>query len=321
MPTTVAVGTMARPSRRSTCPRRTASGASKTAVSIKPYHRSLRLTPPAWKRLTTATPPLMRLAGQLAQGLDAPGRHRVRILLPADTAADIARLHGAQQTLMAASGMAAIATTLLTLLRAGDTVVASRQVYGDTGDLIERDLPGLGVTVMRIDAFDTDGWRQAIATHRPAVVYGETLSNPQLRLMDIPAVAKAARAVEAAVVIDNTFATPHSTRPRELGADAVVDSVTKFLAGHSDVVAGAVSTNARPCMRRSNGGSSPLGDAWTPMPPSSSGGGSERSGSDLRRHAAPPRSSPTRWRRRSGSARSSTPVDQTIRMLTTRSAE
>jgi cystathionine beta-lyase/cystathionine gamma-synthase len=161
----------------------------------------------------------------------------------AAAAADIARLHEAQQTLMAASGMAAIATTLLTLLSAGDALVASRQVYGDTGDLIERDLPRLGVTVVRIDAFDTDGWRQAIANHRPAVVYGETLSNPQLRLMDIPAVAGAARAVGAAVVIDNTFATPHCTRPLELGADAVVDSVTKFLAGHSDVVAGAVSTN------------------------------------------------------------------------------
>jgi len=161
----------------------------------------------------------------------------------AAAAADIARLHGAQQTLMAASGMAAIATTLLTLLRAGDVLVASRQVYGDTGDLIARDLPRLGVTVVRIDAFDTDSWLEAIATHHPAVVYGETLSNPQLRLMDIPAVAEAARAIGAAVVIDNTFATPHCTRPLELGADVVVDSVTKFLAGHSDVVAGAVSTN------------------------------------------------------------------------------
>jgi cystathionine beta-lyase/cystathionine gamma-synthase len=140
----------------------------------------------------------------------------------AAAAADIARLHGAQQTLMAASGMAAIATTLLTLLRAGDVLVASRQVYGDTGDLIARDLPRLGVTVVRIDAFDTDSWLEAIATHRPAVVYGETLSNPQLRLMDIPAVAEAARAVGAAVVIDNTFATPtapvHSSLVRTLSS-------------------------------------------------------------------------------------------------------
>jgi cystathionine beta-lyase/cystathionine gamma-synthase len=156
---------------------------------------------------------------------------------------DIARLEGAVHGMATASGMAAIATTLVTLLRAGDTLVASRQVYGDTGDLIERDLPDLGVSVVRVDAFDTDGWREAIATHRPTVVYGETLSNPQLRLMDIPAVAAAAHEAGARVVIDNTFASPHCTRPLSLGADVVVESATKFLAGHSDVIAGVVCTD------------------------------------------------------------------------------
>ncbi|MGH3442524.1 MAG: trans-sulfuration enzyme family protein [Nitriliruptorales bacterium] len=156
---------------------------------------------------------------------------------------DVARLEGGEHGLMAATGMAAIATTLVTLLEAGDTLVASRQVYGDTGDLIERDLPSLGVSVIRVDAFDTDGWRDAIATHRPAVVYGETLSNPQLRLVDIPAVAEAAHEVGASFVVDNTFATPHCTRPLELGADVVVESATKFLAGHSDVIAGAICAN------------------------------------------------------------------------------
>ena|SRR5690348_1243040 len=87
---------------------------------------------------------------------------------------------------MTASGMAAIATTLVTLLRSGDTVVASKQVYGDTDDLLKRDLPALGITVVRVDAFNTDGWGRAVAEYRPAVLYGETLSNPQLRLMNIP---------------------------------------------------------------------------------------------------------------------------------------
>jgi len=160
-------------------------------------------------------------------------------------AAEVARLHDAPQALMSASGMAAIATTLVTLLRAGDTVVAASQVYGDTNDLLERDLPGLGIHVVRVDAFDIDAWHDAIATHRPAVVYGETLSNPQLRLMDISAVIAAAEEVGARVVIDNTFATPMCTRPLDLGADVVVESATKFLAGHSDVVAGAVTTNDR----------------------------------------------------------------------------
>ena len=158
-------------------------------------------------------------------------------------AAEIARFHGAERGLMTASGMAAIATTLISLLRTGDTLVASRQVYGDTGDLIERDLPALGIEVVRVDAFDTGAWRRAIEQHRPAVVYGETLSNPQLRLMDIPSVAVAAHAAGARLVIDNTFATPHCTRPLELGADVVVESATKFLAGHSDVVAGVISVD------------------------------------------------------------------------------
>lgn len=154
--------------------------------------------------------------------------------------AEVARLHQAAGSMMTSSGMAAIATTLLTLLRSGDTLVASRQVYGDTDDLLVRDLPALGINVIRVDAFDTAEWERAVAEHQPTVLYGETLSNPQLRLLNIPAVAALARSVGARLVIDNTFATPFCTRPLQLGADVVVESATKFLAGHSDVIAGAV---------------------------------------------------------------------------------
>jgi cystathionine beta-lyase/cystathionine gamma-synthase len=158
-------------------------------------------------------------------------------------AAEVARLHRASRSLMTSSGMAAIATTLVTLLGSGDTLVAARQVYGDTDDLLTRDLPALGIEVVRVDTSDTSAWRRAVAEHRPAVVYGETLSNPQLRLLPLPAVAEAARAAGARMVVDNTFATPYCTRPLGLGADVVVESATKFLAGHSDVVAGAVTTD------------------------------------------------------------------------------
>ncbi len=158
-------------------------------------------------------------------------------------AAEVARLHGAGRSLMTASGMAAIATTLLTLLRSGDTLVASKQVYGDTDDLLRRDLPALGIEVVRVDAFDVPAWERAVAEHRPTVLYGETLSNPQLRLLDIPSVSAVAREAGARFVVDNTFATPFCTRPTALGADVVVESATKFLAGHSDVVAGAVTTD------------------------------------------------------------------------------
>lgn len=154
--------------------------------------------------------------------------------------AEVARLHGATGSMMTSSGMAAISTTLVTLLRAGDTVVAAKQVYGDTDDLLVRDLPGLGINVIRVDAFDNAAWAAAVDEHQPHVLYGETMSNPALRLLDIPAVAELAHGVGAKLVIDNTFATPYCTRPLQLGADVVVESATKFLGGHSDVIAGAV---------------------------------------------------------------------------------
>lgn len=158
-------------------------------------------------------------------------------------AAEVARLHGAGHSLMTSSGMAAIATTLLTLLRSGDVLVAARQVYGDTDDLLDRDLPRLGIHVVRVDALDLDAWAAAVDEHRPAVLYGETMSNPALRLMDVPALSRLSRAAGARLVVDNTFATPYCARPLQLGADVVVESATKFLAGHSDVIAGAVTTD------------------------------------------------------------------------------
>ena len=145
---------------------------------------------------------------------------------------------------MSSSGMGAIATTLLTLLRAGDRVVAARQVYGDTHDLLARDLPAWGIDVRRVDATDLDSWRREITRGATRVVYAETLSNPQLELTDLPALAEEANAAGARLLIDNTFATPNVGQPLRRGADVVVHSATKFLNGHSDAIAGAVVADA-----------------------------------------------------------------------------
>ncbi|ALG11595.1 trans-sulfuration enzyme family protein [Kibdelosporangium phytohabitans] len=155
-------------------------------------------------------------------------------------AAEIAELEGAEAALMTASGMAAIATTLLTLLQKGRRIVAARQVYGDTRDLLVRDLPALGFDVTMVDAADIDAWRSAIDAAPTTIVYAETLSNPQLELTAIATVASLAHRAGAQLVIDNTFATPYTVNPLRLGADIVVHSATKFLSGHSDVIAGAV---------------------------------------------------------------------------------
>jgi cystathionine beta-lyase/cystathionine gamma-synthase len=129
-------------------------------------------------------------------------------------------------------------------LRAGDRLVAARQVYGDTRDLLVRDLPAWGVDVRWVDAVDLDAWRWELDGGATRVIYAETLSNPQLELTDLPALAELARSTGARLVVDNTFATPYVVQPLSLGADAVVHSATKFLNGHSDAIAGVVVADA-----------------------------------------------------------------------------
>jgi cystathionine beta-lyase/cystathionine gamma-synthase len=158
-----------------------------------------------------------------------------------DVAAEaVARLEAAEAAFMTSSGMGAIATTLLTLLGAGDRLVAAQQVYGDTRDLLVRDLPAWGFDVAQVDAADLDAWQSAVAAGPTRVLYVETLANPQLELADLPALATIAHEAGALLVVDNTFATPHNVQPLSLGADVVVHSATKFLNGHSDAIAGVV---------------------------------------------------------------------------------
>src|SRR3954470_7551170 len=158
-----------------------------------------------------------------------------------DVAAEaVARLEGAEAAFMTSSGMGAIATGLLSLLRSGDRVVAAQQVYGDTRDLLVRDLPSWGFDVVQVDAVDLDAWRAAVAGGPTRLLYVETLANPQLELADLPALARIAHDAGARLVVDNTFATPYNVQPLTHGADLVVHSATKFLGGHSDVIAGAV---------------------------------------------------------------------------------
>lgn len=155
-------------------------------------------------------------------------------------AATVARLEGADAALMTSSGMGAIATTLLTLCGAGDRIVAAHQVYGDTHDLLVRDLPALGVQVDRVDSTDLDAWSAALASAPCRLAYAEVLSNPKVSLLDVSAVSKLAHEHGAKLVVDSTFASPYLVRPLSLGADLVIHSATKFLNGHSDVIAGIV---------------------------------------------------------------------------------
>lgn len=160
------------------------------------------------------------------------------------TAAAIAELEGGEAGLMTSSGMAAIATTLVTLVESGDRIVTAKELYGDTRDLLVRDLAAFGVEVVLVDTTDLKAWRKAVDNGRTKVLYGEMLSNPQLRLLDVRALVEIAASAGAALVVDNTFASAYTARPLALGADVVINSVTKFLNGHSDVTAGCVVSDA-----------------------------------------------------------------------------
>jgi cystathionine gamma-synthase len=139
--------------------------------------------------------------------------------------------------LMFGSGMGAISAVLFGLLRSGDHVIASSQLYGRTLRLLTQDLPRFGVETSFADPTDAGAWRAAL---RPEtrLVMAEVVSNPTLRVADMTGAAAAAQEAGARLVVDNTFTTPRGWRPFDHGADIVVHSVTKMLAGHSDVTLG-----------------------------------------------------------------------------------
>jgi len=151
----------------------------------------------------------------------------------------VAELEGGCGAVATATGMAAVSTMLLALLRAGDHVVATHPLYGTTRGLLTRCFPLFGVTATFVPADDNAA---LIAAIRPEtrLVLVETPANPTLALVDLAAASAAARAAGIPLVVDNTFASPHLQRPIEWGADVVLHSMTKSLNGHSDVVAGIV---------------------------------------------------------------------------------
>jgi methionine-gamma-lyase len=152
----------------------------------------------------------------------------------------IAELEGAEAGFTLASGMAAIHGALASLVRAGDRVLFPLACYGSTRTLLLHHFAALGVRVDAVDMTDLDAVERALAEAPTRVLYAETIANPTIVVSDVVALAAAAHRHGATVVVDNTFASPYVCRPIELGADLVVESATKYLAGHSDVIAGVV---------------------------------------------------------------------------------
>jgi cystathionine beta-lyase/cystathionine gamma-synthase len=160
----------------------------------------------------------------------------------------VAALENAESAVAFASGMAAVATTLLTLTNRGGHIVSSRDVYGGTYNLLREEMPQYGRSVTFTNASDVDEIAAAIQPDTQ-VLFFETLTNPLLKAAPLVELARLAERGNLLLVIDNTFLTPYCLRPLELGAHVVIHSATKYLGGHSDLTAG-VAAGSRKYMDR-----------------------------------------------------------------------
>ncbi len=205
-------------------------------------------------KLIHAGEPEPRIEGALAmpifqssvfEGWSGQGYHDIHYIRLNNTPnhtvlhAKLAVLENAEAALVTGSGMAAISTSLLTVLSAGDHLLAQSSLYGGTYDFIARDLQNFGISHNFIDADDPDSWAGHLRENTRAI-YVEAMTNPLLEVGDLAAVPRFAREHGLVSLIDSTFATPINFRPPEHGYDLTLHSATKYLNGHSDIVAGAV---------------------------------------------------------------------------------
>jgi len=156
----------------------------------------------------------------------------------------IASLEGGVGALALASGQAAQFIALTSLLQPGDEIVAASTLYGGTYTQFDVSLRRLGINTVFVDPDDPENFRKAI-TPKTRVLYGETIGNPRINVLDIAAVAEIAHEAHLPLMIDNTFATPYLCRPIEHGADIVVASATKFLGGHGTSIGGVIVDSGR----------------------------------------------------------------------------
>ena len=156
----------------------------------------------------------------------------------------VASLEGGAGAVAFASGIAAQAAALFTLLQPGDHVVASSAVYGGTVNQLKHMLRKMNVELTWVDPDDLDAWRSAVRANTKAF-FGETIGNPAGNVLDLEAVASIAHEHELPLIVDNTFATPYLCRPIDWGADIVIHSATKFLGGHGTSIGGVVVESGR----------------------------------------------------------------------------
>ena len=151
----------------------------------------------------------------------------------------VAALEGGTAAIATSSGMAAIFLAIMTLCESGDHIVASSQVYGGTANLLRLTLPKFGINTTFVKPRDTEGFQKAIQKNTKCI-FGELLGNPGNELMNMPEVADIAHNAGIPLMIDSTYQTPYLCKPFDFGADIVVHSLTKWMAGHGSSMAGII---------------------------------------------------------------------------------
>ncbi|SDF03703.1 trans-sulfuration enzyme family protein [Sporomusa acidovorans] len=160
----------------------------------------------------------------------------------------VSYLEKGEQSLVCSSGMAAISTAVLSLIKAGDHIVASRSIYGETIELFDNILKKLNVEVTYSDFTNIDSVRESLKPNTK-ILYTEIIANPLIEVVDIDALSELAHGIGALVLVDSTFTTPLAIRPLEHGADIVIHSLTKYFGGHSDITAGSI-TGSKKLMKK-----------------------------------------------------------------------
>ena len=164
----------------------------------------------------------------------------------------VSYLEGGEDSIITSSGMAAISTTILSMLKKGDRLLISKAVYGETIELLENLLANFGIEADFVDFTDLESVKNAVRLETK-MFYTEIISNPLINVVDIDAITEMARQNGAVTVVDSTFTTPFAIKPLEHGADIVIHSLTKFFGGHSDITAGSITSSKkiidriRPC--------------------------------------------------------------------------
>ncbi len=180
---------------------------------------------------------------QGSQAFEGENNHYIysRLGTPTQTLLEqrIANLEGGEAALATASGMGAITSAFWSLVEPGDEIIADSTLYGCTFSFLEHGLKKFGITVTYCDLTKSENL-SAIISDNTKIVYGESPANPNMRLIDITALAEITKNTETKLIIDNTYCTPYLQRPLEMGADLIVHSATKYLGGHGDLIAGFV---------------------------------------------------------------------------------